>query len=101
MNCCLQPANYRKNWYDCARNTKQVGDVISRKTGIQLRRLSVNVCKFGRTTVRPAFFLSAFKPCAEILPARIGTVFGSLWRNRRVSAETADATMNNGFADYV
>ena len=27
-------------------------------------------------------FLSAFNPCAEILPARIGTVFGTSWRNK-------------------
>ena len=39
--------------------------------------------KFGRRTVRPVFSLSAFKPCVEILPARIGTAFGSSWRNRR------------------
>jgi len=57
--------------YDAARRSYLA------RIGIRLRRLSVNVCKFGRTTVRPVFSLSAFKPCAEILPTRIGTVFGS------------------------
>ena len=38
--------------------------------------------KFGRPTARPVFSLSAFKRCVEILPARIGTVFGNSWRNK-------------------
>ena len=64
--------------------TTQLGEVTSLKTGTRLRRLSVNVWKFGRTTARPVFSLSAFKPCVEILPARIGMVFGSSWKRKDV-----------------
>jgi hypothetical protein len=36
------------------------------------------------------FFLSAFKPCVEILPPRIGMAFGSWWRNRCAAYEGAN-----------
>ena len=71
--------------------TTQLGEVTSLKTGIRLRRLSVNVWKFGRRTARPVFSLSAFKPCVEILPARIGMVFGSSWRNREARPRRSES----------
>ena len=70
--------------------TTQLGEVTWLKTGIRLRRLSVNAWKFGRRTARPAFSLSALKPCVEILPARIGMAFGSSWRNRDAAHEKAN-----------
>ena len=70
--------------------TTQLGEVTSLKTGIRLRRLSVNVWKFGRRTVRPVFSLSEFNSCVEILPARIGMAFGSSWRNRDAAYEGAN-----------
>src|SRR5262249_20012123 len=67
----------------------QPGEVTLLKTGTRLRRLSVNVWKFDRTTALPESSLSGFKSCAEIVPARIGPVFGSSWRNRELYGVSA------------
>ena len=55
----------------------KLGEHISPRNGIWLRRFSANVSKFVRMMALPVSSLSAFKSCAEILPAKPGMVYGN------------------------
>jgi hypothetical protein len=69
--------NYQMNSHGCAKTTSKLDEHTSPRSGIWLRRPSANVSTFGRTTARPACSLSVCKPCAEVLPEKIGMAYGN------------------------